>query len=114
MPYPTDEAGRQQLAAELTAKGYKPTQAKDRFFRQWIDSMVADMQSGTFDWAASALRPIILGPDGEVLGGHHRIIAAHLAGIDMTTVAVKWPQIRSVGVCFRTDYQWIDVLPDVQ
>jgi hypothetical protein len=114
MPYPTDEAGRQQLAAELTATGYRSTQAKDRFSIHKIDKMVADMQSGTFDWTASALQPVVLGPNSEILGGHHRIIAAHLAGVDLTTVPGKWPQIRSVAACFRTVYQWIDVLPDVQ
>jgi hypothetical protein len=114
MAYPIDDAGRQQLADELSAKGLKPTQKKDRFIRHKINSMVVDMTSGSFDWADAALQPIFLGPNGEVLGGHHRVIAAHLAGIDLTAVPGPWPQVRSLPQCFRPEYQWIDALPDVQ
>ena len=31
-------------------------------------------------------QPVILGPGGEVLSGHHRVIAAQLAGIDLKAV----------------------------
>ncbi len=111
MAYPTDDAARQQLALELTAKGLKPTQQKDRFRRTTIDQMAEQMKDGSFDWARSARQPVFLGPNGEVINGHHRIIAAHLAGIDLLAMP---SQVRRLAHCFRPDYPWIDVLPDVQ
>ncbi|MBI1832878.1 MAG: hypothetical protein HYR84_15675 [Planctomycetes bacterium] len=114
MPYPTDEAGRQQLADELAARGLKPTQAKKNFKRAKLDKMIEAMITGSFDWGMASLRPVVIGLDGEILGGHHRIIAAHLAGIDLTTVPGPRPQIQTVPHCFRVVYSWIDVLPEVQ
>src|SRR5438445_492323 len=94
MPYPTDQAGRQQLADELTARGLKPTQLQRDFRRDDINSMINDMLDGSFDWNTASLRPIVLGPNGEILGGHHRIVAAHLAGIDLTTIPGPRPQVQ--------------------
>ena len=114
MAFPTDEAGRQQLADELTAKGRQPTQLKKDFDREKINDMVEAMYDGSFDWTDAGLQPVFLGPNGEVLGGHHRVIAAHLAGIDLAAVPGRWPQVRTLPKCFRPIYSWIDVLPDVQ
>ena len=112
--YPTDEAGRQQLADALTAAGLKPTQDKHRFDRDKIEAMADAMSNGFFDWRSAGLQPVILGPNDEVLGGHHRIIAAHLAGIDLGSLPGPRPQVQRLARCFRPVYQWIDVLPDVQ
>src|SRR5438067_13072723 len=114
MAYPTDEAGRQQLADELTAKGLKPTQVKQCFSRVKLDKMITAMQTGTFDWNKASLQPIILGPAGEVLGGHHRVVASHLAGVDLTAIPGARPQVQTVSQSFRVAYDWIDVLPEVQ
>ena len=114
--YPTDQAGRQQLADELTARGFKPTQGKQHFDRDKINRMVEAMEAGSptpFDWNKASLQPIILGPQQEILGGHHRIIAAHLAGIDLTAIAGPRPQIQYMPTNYRAVSQWIDVLPDV-
>lgn len=111
--YPSDSAGRQQLADELTAKGLKPTQTKQQFDRDKIDKMVEAMQDRSFDWNKASLQPVILGPNGEVMGGHHRVIAAHLAGIDLTAVAGPRPQVQRLPKNYRPEEQWIDVLPDV-
>jgi hypothetical protein len=111
--YPSDQAGRSQLADELTAKGWKPTQAKQHFDRDKIDKMVVAMKDGSFDWNKASLQPTILGPNREILGGHHRVIAAHLAGIDLTTIPGPRPQIQRLPKCFRPVSAWIDVLPDV-
>jgi hypothetical protein len=112
--YPTDAAGRQQLADDLVAKGYTPTQEKDKFSVEKINVMVEAMQDGSFNYTQASLRPIVLGPKGEVLGGHHRIVAAHLAGVDLATIPGPRPQIQNVAKSFRLEYEWIDVLPDVQ
>lgn len=84
--YPSDPAGRQQLADELTARGLKPTQKRQHFDRDKIDKMIESMLDGSFDWNKASLQPVILGPNGEIMGGHHRVIAAHLVGIDLTAV----------------------------
>ena len=114
MPYPTDDAGRQQLADELTARGLKPTQLQKDFRRDDINSMINAMLDGSFDWSKASLRPVILGPNGEILGGHHRIVAAHLAGIDLTAIPGPRPQVQTLSTSFRLEYDWIDVLPEVQ
>jgi hypothetical protein len=111
--YPTDLAGRQALADALAAKGLKPTQTKRNFDRDRINLMAEAMNNGTFDWNKASLQPVILGPMGEVLGGHHRIVAAHLAGIDLTAVPGLRPQIQVLPQSFRAIFDWIDVLPDV-
>lgn len=111
--YPTDEFGRRQLSDELTAKCFQPTQAKHHFDIDKINKMIATMKDGSFDWIKSSLQPIILGPNDEILGGHHRIIAAHLAGIDLMNVAGPRPQVRRLRYNFRPVFDWIDVLPEV-
>jgi hypothetical protein len=111
--YPSDQAGRQQLADELTAKGLKPTQRKQHFNRDKIDKMVEAMLDGSFDWNKASLQPVILGPNGEIMGGHHRVIAAHLAGIDLTAVPGPRPQVQRLPKNYRPVERWIDVLPDV-
>lgn len=95
--YPTDQVGRQQLADELTAKGLRPTQTKQCFDADKINKMVDAMKDGSFVWNAASLQPVILGPNGEVLNGHHRVIAAHLAGIDLTAIAGVRPQVQRVA-----------------
>ena len=84
--YPADQAGRRQLADELIAKGLKPTQGKQHFDPDKINQMVAAMNDGSFDWNKASFQPVILGPTGEILGGHHRVVAAHLAGIELTAI----------------------------
>ena len=113
-PYPVDQAGRLQLANALSASGLKPTQAKQHFDRDKINRMAEAMENGSFDWNKSSLQPVILGPNGEVLGGHHRVIAAHLVGIDLATIPGPRPQVQSLPRNFRPLSRWIDVLPDVQ
>ena len=62
--YPTDQAGRIQLADELTMKGLKPTQSKQSFDRDKINQFVDSMKDGSFDWSMASLQPVILGPNG--------------------------------------------------
>jgi ParB-like nuclease family protein len=111
--YPSDPVGRQLLADELTARGLKPTQKKQHFDRDRIERMIEAMQNGSFDWNTASLQPVILGPDGEILGGHHRVIAAYLAGIDLAAVPGQRPQVQRLPINYRPTELWIDVLPDV-
>ncbi len=75
--------------------------------------MVNAMKDGSFDWNNASLQPVILGPIGEVMGGHHRVIAVHLAGIDLTALPGPRPQVQRLAKNFRPLSDWIDVLPDV-
>ena len=111
--YPSDPIGRHQLANELDGSGLRPTQGKQHFDRDKIERMARAMVDGTFDWNRASLQPVILGPNGEVMGGHHRTIAAHLAGIDLRTVTGSRPQVQTLPRNFRPVSRWIDVLPDV-
>lgn len=111
--YPTDQVGRQQLADELAALELKPTQAKQSFDPDKINRMAEAMSDGSFGWYKASLQPVILGPAGEVLGGHHRVIAAYLAGIDLASVPGGHPQVQVLPKNFRPVFDWIDVLPDV-
>ncbi len=113
MAFPTDAAGRQKLADEFTAKGLVPTQSKQHFDTDKINRMVEAMKDGSFNWNKANLQPVILGPNGEVLGGHHRVIAAHLAGIDLAAVPGPRPQVQTLPMNYRLVFAWIDVLPDV-
>lgn len=110
--YPASDAERVQLADELTRLGFVPTQDRRSFFRAKVEMMIAAMLDGSFDWAASSLRPVILGPSGEVLGGHHRVVAAAIVGIDLTTIPGPRPQVQQVAFNHRPVYDWVDVLPD--
>lgn len=104
--YPTDAAGRQQLADELSATGLKPTQPKRDFDRDKINALAASMTDGSFPWNKSSLQPVIFGPNDEILGGHHRVISAHLAGIDLNSVPGPRPQVRVFPVSFRPVFDW--------
>lgn len=109
--YPTDPAEREDLADQLAASGFIPTQVRRHFDPEKIKAMVAAMAAGTFDWTAAGLQSVILGPAGEVINGHHRVVAAYLAGIDLAAVPGPRPQVQLVPRNFRPTYDWLDVLP---
>jgi hypothetical protein len=109
--YPTTDAGREQLADELAANGLTPTQGKQHFDVEKINRMTEAMTDGSFDWTKASLQPVIMGPNGEVIGGHHRVIAAHLAGVDL--VSLPGPQVQTLPQNYRPEHDWLDVLPDV-
>lgn len=75
--------------------------------------MAEAMRRGLFDWQAASLEPVILGPRWQVLNGHHRVIAAELAGIDLAKVPGPSPQVWRLSQSFRPEFRWVDVLPDV-
>lgn len=112
MMYPADDAGRERLAQALIALGLKPTQAKRNFARAKIEIMAQAFVNGSFDWNAASLQPVIMGPNGEIMGGHHRVVAAQLAGVDLTAIAGLRPQVRYLPMNYRPVFEWLDVLPD--
>src|SRR5947208_557032 len=110
--YPATDAERQQLADRLTQKGLIPTQSRRRMVKAKIEQMVKDMQNNRFDWNASAREPVQLSPRNEVYGGHHRLIAAEIAGIDLLNIPGQWIRLTATS-SVRPSFHWIDVLPAV-
>jgi hypothetical protein len=106
--YPSDAAGIQQLADDLLVAGFKPTQPASRMNKAKIDRMADDMANGAFDW--SKFKPwekVIVAPGGEILDGHHRVIASVVSGMPLPADQV----IYFRGANLRPVYDWIDVLP---
>ena len=110
--YPATDDARRRLAEELTDAGFVPTQEQHDFDLAKIKGSAGAMSDGSFNRNRASLRPVVLGPAGEVVGGHHRVVAAHLAGIDLAEVPGGRPQLQRVSQNFRPEYDWADVLPD--
>ncbi len=107
--YPTDAASQPQLADELTKAGFKPTQDRSKMRKADIE-LIADALTKDADafWAAVApFKKVIIGADGEVLDGHHRVIASVLAGKPVPLTQIY----RFAGSVQRPVFKWIDVLP---
>lgn len=75
---PKSRWGNWDLKDLMTGSKYKPTQRD--IFRGTVEEMADAMKAGKFDWAKAELDPIILDPQGTIMQGHHRIVAARLAG----------------------------------
>jgi hypothetical protein len=83
--------------------GLIPTQTEVSAGR--INGFVQDMLGGNWDWSrVTAQNPLILGPDGEIMAGHHRFIAAELAGVDIPESV-----ITHASKNLRPTYSWSEV-----
>ena len=105
--YPTDAAGVQQLADCLAAAGVKPMQGLCKMRKVDIEQIAAAMakDSDAFWAGVSPFKKVIIGPSGEVMDGHHRVIASVLSG-----KAIPESQIfRFPGTNMRPVFNWIDV-----
>lgn len=66
-------------------------------------------EPGAWDWRHTSndpLSPMILDAEGRILAGHHRFIAARLAGIEIPEGVVKTLNRSTAG---RPVYSWSDV-----
>jgi hypothetical protein len=59
--------------------GYQPT--RHSVNGAYVEDLARQMTGGPCDWAARG--PVLVTRDGRIVSGHHRIIAARLAGIDI-------------------------------
>jgi hypothetical protein len=57
-------------------------------YRATVDKMAAAMKDGTFDWNGMD-DPIIVDGRQNLLQGHHRVVAARLAGVGIPQSAIK-------------------------
>jgi hypothetical protein len=107
--YPTDAAGLQQLADRLTAAGFKPTQGLSKMRKADIEQIAAAMatDANAFWAGVSRFMNVIIGPGGEVMDGHHRVIASVLSGKPIPGSHL----FRFPGANQRPVFNWIDVLP---
>jgi hypothetical protein len=58
-------------------------------YRKTVEDMADAMRARTFDWARADLDPIIMDANGKILQGHHRILAAKLARVEIPESAIK-------------------------
>jgi hypothetical protein len=107
--YPTDAAGLQELADKLTVAGFKPTQSSSKMRKADIEQIAAAMAKDVDGfWAGvSKFKNVIIGPGGEVMDGHHRVIASVLSGTPIPESRI----FRFPGTNRRPVFRWIDVLP---
>jgi hypothetical protein len=107
--YPTDQAGRQALADTLTQAGFKPTQDLSKMRKADIEAIAAALTKGADAFWASITKykKVVIGPGGEIMDGHHRVIASVLAGKSILPDQI----FRFPGQNLRPVFNWIDVLP---
>ena len=107
--YPTDAAGLQHLADQLAAAGFVPTQDLSRMRKTDIEQIAGAMahDAGAFWAGVSACNKVIVAPGGEVMDGHHRVIAAVLSGEPIPEGRI----FRFPGANLRPVFDWTDVLP---
>jgi RHS repeat-associated protein len=82
---------------------YKPTQTARRFDFAKVDRFAESMRNGTWDWSVDK---IIVDIEGNILSGHHRVLAAERAGVHIPETAIH----RLKTVTSRPVYDWSDIL----
>ena len=82
---------------------FKPTQSAARMDLDKIGQFADKMKNGKWDWSTTK---IIVDRNGALMSGHHRVVAAAKAGIDIPHSAIH----RFDGVTLRTVHEWSDVL----
>ena len=94
------------LADLMRNTGLMPTQKK--VFEGMIQQYVEAMKNEEWDWQRTAndpLAPMIRDTDGNILAGHHRFIAAEVAGIQIPAELVK----VMAGTGARVPRSWSEV-----
>ena len=83
---------------------FKPTQTARHFDFAKVDRYADAMRKGTWDWSADK---IIVDKVGNIVSGHHRVLAAERAGVQIPESAI----FRLNTVTPRPVYDWSDILP---
>lgn len=107
--YPGDPAGSKQLADQLEAEGFKPTQDLSKMRKADIEQIAIEMitDADAFWATVPSYKKVIIGPEGEIMDGHHRVIASVLSGKPIPANQI----FQFPGVNLRPVFNWIDVLP---
>ncbi|MGL5809956.1 MAG: RHS repeat-associated core domain-containing protein, partial [Nocardioides sp.] len=75
-----------QIGALMEGSVYQPTQNK--VWRGSIDALAQAMKDNKFQWDQMST-PILVDAQGKIVGGHHRVIAARLAGEVIPAEAIQ-------------------------
>lgn len=81
---------------------FKPTQLGSKMDMRKVDEYAELMKNGKWDWS---IDKIIVGKNGELMSGHHRVVAAQKAGVEIPESAI----FRFKGTIERTVYDWSDL-----
>jgi hypothetical protein len=87
----------------MTGSKFKATQRD--LYRQTVEDMADAMKANKFDWAKSDVDPIIVDARGKILQGHHRIVAARLAKVEIPESAIRHVPADAI----RDTRQWTQV-----
>ncbi|WP_433936322.1 SpvB/TcaC N-terminal domain-containing protein [Sorangium cellulosum] len=90
-------------AAVSPTKLFKPTQSARHFDFAKVDRYAEAMRNGTWNWSADK---IIVDRSGNILSGHHRVLAAERAGVNIPESAIH----RLNTVTPRPVYNWADIV----
>ncbi|WP_437755251.1 RHS repeat-associated core domain-containing protein [Sorangium sp. So ce1389] len=84
-------------------KLFKPTQSARHFDFAKVDRYAEAMRKGTWDWSADK---IVVDRSGSIISGHHRVLAAERAGVNIPENAIH----RLNTVTPRPVYDWVDIV----
>lgn len=100
---------RLDLADLMRDTGLRPTQRQ--VFADALENYAEAMRGGTWDWQRTAgdpRVPMIVDTAGNILAGHHRFIAARMAGITMPPGVVK--TLPASGARVARDWSEVQVV----
>jgi hypothetical protein len=100
---PPGHYGNWNTSDVMRRSPYKATQRD--LYRGTVEEMADKMKAGKFNWAKSDVDPIILDANGKIMSGHHRIVAAKLAKVDIPESAIK--RLDKVDT-IRVERTWAD------
>ena len=84
-------------------KRFKPTQTARHFNMDKVKGYADKMRKGTWDWSKGK---IIVDKAGNIMSGHHRVLAAEQAGVSIPKSAI----FRTGFLTQRVVQSWADIL----
>lgn len=92
------------LEPVMAGTGWSPTQSAVEAAK--VNAYASDMANGNWQWLPSNLQnPLIVDQAGKIMSGHHRLVAAQIAGVTVPEAAVQ----RFPGATSRPAKAWRDV-----
>ena len=83
---------------------FKPTQSAKKMDLQKINEYAELMEKGKWDWS---IDKIIVDKNGNLMSGHHRVVAAAKAKVEIPESAI----FRLETETLRLTYSWSEILP---
>ena len=93
------------LEPVMAGTGWLPTQSAVEASK--VNAYAYDMTAGNWQWLPlNRQNPIIVDQAGKIMSGHHRLVAAQIAGVTVPAAAIQ----RFPGMTFRPVKAWRYVL----